>query len=145
MDELRINSPVFLVLVTQVFTNGTFMNTVVVNSTTPDSNESNNIANNTTVADPICDLVITKSVNATMVNVTDIVEWTITVVNRGPNTAENVVVNDTLPNGLKVLRLPGNCEQNGNTIIWNIGSLDVNSPVSITLLTQEHYCSKSCL
>ena len=136
MDELRINSPVFLILVTQVLTNGTFMNTVVVNSTTPDSNESNNIANNTTVADPICDLVITKSVNATMVNVTDIVEWTITVVNRGPNTAENVVVNDTLPNGLKVLRLPENCKQNGNTIIWNIGSLEVNSPVSITLLTQ---------
>ena len=136
MDELRINSPVFLILVTQVLTNGTFMNTVVVNSTTPDSNESNNIANNTTVADPICDLVITKSVNATKVNVTDIVEWTITVVNRGPNTAENVVVNDTLPNGLKVLGLPENCKQNGNTIIWNIGSLEVNSPVSITLLTQ---------
>ena len=136
IDELRINSPVFLILVTRVLTNGTFMNTVVVNSTTPDSNESNNIANNTTVADPICDLVITKSVNASVVNVTDIVEWTITVVNRGPNTAENVVVNDTLPNGLKVLRLPENCKQNGNTIIWNIGSLEVDSPVSITLLTQ---------
>jgi uncharacterized repeat protein (TIGR01451 family) len=136
MDELEINKPVFLILVTRVLTNGTFMNIVVVNSTTPDSNESNNIANNTTVADPICDLVITKSVNATKVNVTGVVEWTITVVNRGPNTAENVVVTDTLPKGLKVLRLPENCKQNGNTIIWNIGSLEINKPVSITLLTQ---------
>ncbi len=88
-----------------------YNNIVVVNSTTQDSNESNNKANNTTVAGALCDLEVTKKVNATNVNITDYVEWTINVVNKGPSTAEDVIVKDTLPNGLKVISMPDYVKQ----------------------------------
>lgn len=136
IGTLEVGKSVSLVLVTKILVNDTFKNIVVVNSTTPDSNESNNKANNTTVAKPICDLVITKTVNATNVNITDYVEWTITVVNKGPSTAEDVVVNDTLPNGLKVISLPEYVKHEGNTLIWKIGTLAPNTPLSISIKTQ---------
>ena len=136
IDELDNNESVFLILVTQVKTNNTFTNIVTVNSTTPDSNESNNHAQNTTIASPICDLEITKLVNASGVNVGDVVKWTITVVNNGPSTAKDVVVNDALPDGVKLLDLPEGCTQRGNTVIWNVGELKANASASITLLTQ---------
>ncbi|MBE6490484.1 MAG: DUF11 domain-containing protein [Methanobrevibacter sp.] len=136
IGELNKDKSVSLILVTRINTNGTFTNIVVVNSTTPDSNESNNKANNTTSANPICDLDITKLVNASKVNVSDVVEWTITVVNKGPNTAENVIVKDTLPAGVRLIGVPEGCTQDGNSVIWDIGTLEINTPVSITLLTQ---------
>ena len=136
IEKLDINEPVSLILVTKVKLNNTFTNIVTVNSTTKDSNESNNHAQNTTVANPICDLEITKLVNASSVNVGDVVKWNITVVNNGPSTARDVVVNDKLPDGVRLLKVPEGCTQKGNTVIWNIGNLKTNVPVSITLLTQ---------
>ncbi|WP_458457036.1 hypothetical protein [Methanobrevibacter sp.] len=136
IGNLNVSQSVSLVLVTQVLTNDTFINVVVVNSTTPDSNESNNHANNTTVAEPVCDVAITKLVNASNVEIGDVVEWTIIVVNNGPSTARDVVVTDTLPDGVKLVEIPENCKQDGNTVIWNVGDLNVDTPVSLTLLTQ---------
>ncbi|WP_067041931.1 Cna B-type domain-containing protein [Methanobrevibacter sp. YE315] len=136
IGELDIDSPVSLILVTKVLTNGTLTNVVVVNSTTPDSNESNNKANNTTVANPICDLEIVKLVNASEVNVSDIVEWTITVKNNGPSAACDVVAKDTLPDGVKLVEVPENCRLEGNTVIWTIGILPAYDRISLTLLTQ---------
>ena len=136
IGDLETDVTVTLKLTTLVLTEGIKTNIVVVNSTTPDSNESNNKANNTTEVNPICDLKVSKAVNATHVNVTDLVEWTITVVNNGPSIARNVVAYDTLPSGVKLVEVPQHCIQDGNTVIWNIGDLDAGAPVSITLLTQ---------
>ena len=137
IGDLEVGKPVSLVLVTKILVNGTFNNIVVANSTTPDSNESNNKANNTTVAKSFCDLEVTKTVNATNVNIGDYVEWIINVVNKGPSTAEDVVVKDTLPNGLKVITLPENVKQEGNTLIWNIGTLAPNTtPLTKKIVTQ---------
>jgi hypothetical protein len=63
-----------LVLITQVTKLGHITNIASVNSTTPDNDTTNNIANNTTDVVPVCDLEITKLVNASKVNITDIVE-----------------------------------------------------------------------
>ena len=137
IGDLEVGKPVSLVLVTKILVNGTFNNIVVANSTTPDSNESNNKANNTTVAKSFCDLEVTKTVNATNVNIGDYVEWIINVVNKGPSTAEDVVVKDTLPNGLKVITLPEDVKQEGNTLIWNIGTLAPNTtPLTKKIITQ---------
>ena len=135
IGELEINKPVSLVLVTKVLTEGNITNIVNVNTTTYEPNKTNNEANNTTVAYPICDLEISKAVTPDVVNVTDSVEWTIVVINHGPNVARNVVVNDTLPQGLTLINAIPSIGNYTNGI-WNIGDLDVGTPVSLVLITQ---------
>ena len=138
IGELKVNEPVSLVLVTKMFTEGNKTNIVVVNTTTTESNYTNNKANNTTVVDPICDLIINKTVNASSVYVGDSVEWTITVVNVGPSTAEDVKVKDILPEGVIITKIDDSAAgrfDNG-TRTWEIGELKVNEPVSLVLVTK---------
>ena len=137
IGELRPNEPVSLVLVTKILRNGTITNVVVVNTTTNESNKTNNEANNTTVAKPICDLIINKTVNASSVCVGDNVEWTINVVNVGPSTALDVIVKDTLPEGVVIINSYtdyGIFDE--KTRIWEIGELRPNKPVSLVLVTK---------
>ena len=138
LGDLEPNNPVFITLVTQLLAEGEFKNTVVVNTTTNESTIDNNVANNTTFADPICDLSIKKDVNASHVYVNDTVEWTITVINAGPSTAFNVTVKDTLPEGAVIISYDDSSagQFNNETRIWEIGELKVNEPVSLILVTR---------
>ena len=70
IGDLSVNDAVSLELTTQAEKLGIITNIAVVNTTTPDSNESNNKANNTTEVIPVCDLEITKFVNQSSVNIT---------------------------------------------------------------------------
>ncbi|WP_407374048.1 DUF11 domain-containing protein [Methanobrevibacter sp.] len=135
IGDLEVTMPVTLELTTQAVKEGNILNVVTVNSTTPDSNKSNNVANNTTEVDPVCDLEITKLVNTSCVNVTDKIEWTIIVVNNGPSTARNVKVSDVLPKGLKLISANPSVGSFAGDI-WTIGDLDANKPVSMVLITQ---------
>ena len=81
----------------KTLTNGTLVNNVTAKS--DQTNETNSSANVT--VDPICDLVINKTVNASVINLNESVSWTITVVNNGPSVAKDVVVTDTLDAGLE--------------------------------------------
>jgi uncharacterized repeat protein (TIGR01451 family) len=65
------------------------------------------------------------------------VEYIITVINKGPSTANNVVVTDTLPDGvIPILPLPSGCTYNPaeNTITCNIPYLDVDEVEKIRFL-----------
>jgi uncharacterized repeat protein (TIGR01451 family) len=138
IGKLDVNKPVSLVLVTKIVTEGIKTNIVNVTTNTTESDKTNNVANNTTVADPVCDLIINKTVNASSVFTGESVEWTINVVNVGPSTAENVKVLDTLPEGVEIVSY--NTHSAGSfdkeTRIWEIGKLDVNKPVSLVLVTK---------
>jgi uncharacterized repeat protein (TIGR01451 family) len=137
LGDMNVNEPVILKFTTKVTVEGNVTNVVVVNSTTPDTNESNNKANNTTVANPICDLEITKLVNATEVHINDLVEWTIIVLNKGPSSAKGVVVNDTLPQGLEIVSAnPSVGSFDNTTRIWEIGELNKDKSVSLILVTR---------
>ena len=135
IGDLEKGVPASLVLVTQAIGEGNITNIASVNSTTPDKNTTNNVANNTTEVKPVCDLEITKSVNASSVNITDLVEWTIVVVNNGPSVAKDVVVNDSLPGGLKLLSANPSVGTYSNGI-WSVGNLEKDTPVSLVLITQ---------
>ncbi len=135
IGDLNVNNTVSLELTTQAEKLGIITNIAVVNTTTPDSNESNNKANNTTEVIPVCDLEITKLVNQSSVNVTDLVVWTIEVVNHGPSTAKDVKVYDILPDGLKLVKVNPSIGTYANGI-WAIGDLNVNNTVSLELITQ---------
>ena len=70
---------------------------MVVNTTTNESDYDNNDANNTTFVVSVADLEINKTVSNASAHKGDVVEWTITVTNNGPNTAVNVTVTDVIP------------------------------------------------
>ena len=135
IGTLEKDTPVSLVLVTKVLIDGTFVNIATVNTTTPESNYTNNRANNTTRADPICDLVISKSVNATKVIKGDLVKWTIKVANNGPSTAWNVKVKDLLPNGLRLVAYKTSVGKYVNGV-WTIGKLSKHSSATLTIVTK---------
>ncbi|MBP3791848.1 MAG: Cna B-type domain-containing protein, partial [Methanobrevibacter sp.] len=137
IDALDVNHPVFLILVTQVVTNGTFTNVVVVNSTTPDSNETNNKANNTTEADPICDLEIKKLVSSKKAYVGEELTWTIIVINHGPSDAFDVKVQEDIPSSLRFISYTATKgKYDKNSQVWTIGKLESGSSVTLTIVTE---------
>lgn len=84
---------------------------------------------------PKVDSGILKSASQEDFNYGDNVMWTLTIVNNGPNTATNVVVNDVLPNGLRFIS-----SDNGNydpsTGSLTIDSLAVGQKITINILTE---------
>ena len=78
------------------------------------------------------DLAITKSSNVTNPNFGDLVKWTLTVVNNGPDNATNVVVDDVIPKGLIII----NKANNYNSGKWTVGTLKVGQTKSIEIITK---------
>ncbi|WP_458404733.1 right-handed parallel beta-helix repeat-containing protein [Methanobrevibacter sp.] len=134
IGTLEKDTPVSLVLVTKVLIDGTFVNIATVNTTTPESDYTNNEANNTTRADPICDLVIIKVVDSKKVYLGEIVSWTIKITNNGPSEALDVKVEDILPDGLVLLSYKAS---KGKYVdgVWTVGTLANGASETITLKT----------
>ena len=84
-------------------TNATIVNLANTSSDTYDPNETNNNNNKSTTVPPEVDLEITVVPNVDKVTVGDKVEFTITVVNHGPDTAVNTRAQITVPDELKLL------------------------------------------
>ena len=78
-------------------------------------------------------LTITKTANQSNYNVGDTVVYNMDVLNNGPDTATNVVLTDTLPEGLKYVSstLGGVYHSTTRTITWTVGNL-VNGAHFIT-------------
>ena len=87
---------------------------------------SNNRANNTTDVKPVCDVEVTKLVNASEIYFNDLVEWTVVVKNNGPSTARDVKVVDVLPDGLKLIGADASVGSYSNGV-WNVGDLTDSS------------------
>jgi uncharacterized repeat protein (TIGR01451 family) len=85
----------------QVYFGGTVTNAASVTTTTVETDGSNNSVSITTpVQQPVFDLLIGKTEDIDPVAVGQDVVYTLRASNRGPSTAENVVVTDTLPDAL---------------------------------------------
>ena len=115
-------------------TNKTIKNFVNVTNDVYDPNETNNEANNTTVIDSRANLVVVKVVSNKNPKFGEVITWTITVTNNGPDTSVNTVVNDTLPNGLIFLDSDG--DYDNNTGIWNVGDLANGASKSLVITTR---------
>jgi uncharacterized repeat protein (TIGR01451 family) len=103
IGKLDNASTVTLTIVTRVLSVGNITNPVDVNSSTPDSNKTNNHANNTTEASELCDLAIMKTSDYKVYYVGDNMHWIIEVVNYGPSPARGVWVSDVMPSGVKFI------------------------------------------
>ena len=95
----------------------------------------NNRANLTFEIVPSFDLTITKTANATSIIDGDYVTFYIAVSNKGPYTAKDVSVIDSLPNGVIYLinNMSGVYDNNTYTVNWTISNLGVGETRLIEL------------
>lgn len=105
-----------------------------VTSDTYDPDETNNADNDTVDVLPLADLSIVKSVSNPAPRSGDVITWTISVTNNGPDTAKEVLVEDTLPNGLKFIS--GDVSIDNNRVYKIIDRIASGETVTITLKTQ---------
>ena len=101
-----------------------------------DYNITNNEDNQSLFIFPASDLEIIKKVNQTEPKFGDLVEWTIIVVNNGPDTANNVIVNDILPKSLIYVEDDSEGKYDSKKGIWNITTLEVDEEISLMIITK---------
>ena len=79
---------------------GELLNTVTVNSDTPDPDPNNNIYTEVIISENNADLSITKTASPDTAIAGDLLTYTITITNNGPSDAVDVILSDPLPGGL---------------------------------------------
>ncbi len=125
IGDLTNQSSAVLTIVARVISAGNITNVVVVRGVENDTNTSNDEDNITNITSlPIVDLQINKEVNVTsgVVNVSDLIKFTITVWNNGPCDATGVVVAEALNSNLELVSC--NATVGGyDGYTWNVGSL----------------------
>jgi uncharacterized repeat protein (TIGR01451 family) len=110
-------------------------------SATPDPAPGNNEATSGLSFDAAADLFITKS-GPTTATAGEQFDYTLTVDNNGPSTAENVVVTDELPDDVdfvSAVASVGSFTAVNGTVTWNLGNVAVADPartLTITVLVQ---------
>ena len=104
----------------------------LVNVTSDEHPEGN--TSNTTVHVRIVDLAVDKLVNDSVPKYLDMIEYTIVVVNNGPDKSFNVTVGDLLPDGVKFISSTG--QYNPVTGVWFVGDLDANESVTLKIVVQ---------
>ena len=110
---------------------GVIKNVASVTGNEYDIDKSNNKHQASIDVPKSCDLEIIKSVNNSAPNYHDLVKWTITVKNNGPDNASGVFVEDILPDGLIIRSVSGNFTGGK----WNIGSLNAYSSKTLEIVT----------
>ncbi len=99
-----------------------------------DPNPANNSAS-ATVTPQQADLMLAKEVSDPSPNVGDVVTFTVTLSNAGPNTATGVTVSDPLPAGLQLVSAnPSEGTYDPATGLWSIGTLATSQPATLTIL-----------
>ena len=104
----------------------------LVNVTSDEHPEGN--TSNTTVHVRIVDLAVDKLVNNSVPKYLDMIEYTIVVVNNGPDKSFNVTVGDLLPDGVKFISSTG--QYNPVTGVWFVGDLDANESATLKIVVQ---------
>ena len=104
----------------------------LVNVTSDEHLEGN--TSNTTVHVRIVDLAVDKLVNDSVPKYLDMVEYTIVVVNNGPDKSFNVTVGDLLPDGVKFISSDGHYDP--VTGVWFVGDLDANERATLKIVVQ---------
>ncbi len=105
------------------------VNTVVVTSTTSDSDLSNNTVTITTPVNVVADLSLDKRSTSTAFTGGTIV-YTLTVFQQGPSDAQNVVVTDTLPTGVTFTSASAGCVNTGGTVVCTTPILSANTTIT---------------
>ena len=132
IGELGVGQVKIVNIFTVINKTGKISNKASVTSNEFDINLTNNHDESSIEVPPTSDLEVKKVVNNTFPNYNDLVKWTVTVRNNGPDVAHNVVARDILPKSLIWVSNDGN--YNHNTGIWNIGNLNVNQEIKLNII-----------
>ena len=123
-------------IICEVATTGNYTNYANVSGGEYDNNHTNSGDSQQIVVFPSADLEITKEVDEQQPMFGDLVEWTIIVVNNGPDDANDVIVKDILPKSLIYVEDDSEGEYNPETGIWNISKLEVDDEVYLMIITK---------
>ncbi|MBK9510179.1 MAG: DUF11 domain-containing protein [Cytophagaceae bacterium] len=100
------------------------------NSTPGNDNPAENDQDEVNILSKVADISLVKTADLTTPIVGDTVNYTITIINAGPDTATNVAVNDIIPNGLgSIMNINNGGVLNISNINWNIVSIAANDTV----------------
>ena len=117
-----------IALVTKAMSVGNATNTCTKSATEADANPSNDTCSASAAVVDHSNIVVTKSAPAIVLTGAPIT-WTITVDNQGPSVATNVVVTDTIPNGVTGITpsapAPWSCSVSGQTVTCTAAVLPV--------------------
>jgi uncharacterized repeat protein (TIGR01451 family)/LPXTG-motif cell wall-anchored protein len=145
-DMAAGQSTVVLLTTTAPSMTGTFPNTATVRGDVTETTLTNNQSTATITVSttppppgtPQVDLAITKTADPASVNINDPLLYTLRATNNGPDTATNVIVTDTLPDGLIVDGISsdkGSCTQAGKVITCSLGTMAKGDAVVIHVST----------
>ncbi|HRK72771.1 MAG TPA: SdrD B-like domain-containing protein, partial [Rhodothermales bacterium] len=151
---MAVNASVNLQIVAKVVTTSPVTNYAQVSKanemdvdSTPGNNSTNEDDDDQVTLGPksLIDLELTKLTNKTTANVGDTVEFTVSVVNKGPNTATGVSVEDLLPNGMSFsAATPSQGSYNNATGLWTVGTLNANATATLLIRTIANATAKNC-
>ncbi len=132
IEKLEVGESKTLEIVCKVNKTGLITNNVNVTGKEYDFNLVNNNDTVSINVDKSADLEVVKTVNNTNPNYLDLVQWTIKVINHGPDAASEINVNELLPQGLVIIDWKGEGEFKNN--LWNIGELEVGEEKTLNLI-----------
>jgi uncharacterized repeat protein (TIGR01451 family) len=135
-----INYKVGIAVVARSTTVGTITSDASATTTTNDPNPANNFATGVTnivaLPQPEADLVAAEVDSVDPVDAGDNISYTITVANSGPDTAEGVVVTDTIPEGLTFFSATPQavCGEESGAVLCLLGDMSNGASVDIGLV-----------
>ena len=100
---------------------GNVPNLATIATTTPESDDTNNLATSVLSIGAETDLMLTKTAQPAVVTQRDLITYTLTVTNNGPSDAQNVVLTDTLPGFTSLLSSRG-CGFAGDVVTLGAGA-----------------------
>ena len=144
IGDLAKNSQIVLKLATEVNkSNENITVTANVDTSTYELNKSNNYDEDNLETRPLCDLDVSIVPDRETVYKDDVVNWIVTLSNKGPDTASDVIANLNIPEGLDFIGFDldkGTLENNGDdsslNLNWNIGDLARNETIMLILSTK---------
>ncbi len=110
-------------------------NTATVSGTEYDPDPSNN-TDSVTETPQYADLKVTKVVSDARPNVGDTITYTVTLSNRGRDTANGVTVQELLPSGLQFISSSNSAAYDSTTGIWTVGTVDTFFPRTLQIVAR---------
>jgi uncharacterized repeat protein (TIGR01451 family) len=138
IGNLASGSSASLQIIAQVMVaNTTITNTANLTAVNEyDTNAANNGSFVNIVVPASADIAVTKTTNSTSPLVCENFQWTVMVVNNGPNDATGVLVSDLLPAGLNLVSVtPSQGTYNATTGVWTVGTLLNGSSATLVFVT----------
>jgi uncharacterized repeat protein (TIGR01451 family) len=97
------------------------------------------VASGSTAGEGSADVGVTLAANPANVSPGQLLNFQPTITNDGPDSATDVQLSETIPEGLKIVEIDptqGQCGQDGNLVICDLGSIEDGGSASVDVVVQ---------